>query len=449
MNKTVKTGITRRQMLSSIGAASVAIGFPTIVPSTVFGKNAPSNRIVLGMIGVGRQGREVNLGTLKQMDDVQIVAVCEVDKWRLQNAKNDVDKQYGNKDCRAYTDWREVVARDDIDAIMNSTPDHWHVPINMAALRAGKHVSCEKPLTLSIVEGRAQSDLAKEKGVVFRTDSECRSHAYMHKTAQLVRNGYIGKIKRFEVGVPRGDSAGGKAEPTTVPAGLDYDMWMGPIKEKPYMVDAVHPHESYDRPGWMRCRDTCEGMITNWGTHVIDVAQQVNNSERTGPVEVSGTGVYPEAGAGLWNVLIDFKAHFRYADGVVMDYLIDSKGAYLRVEGEDGWIQANWNREGGFQASDKNILRTKFKDSDVRMPQRGDKEDFIYCIKNNSPEQSMADAEVGHRTCSMGQLAHIAIQRECKLKWDPEKELFNNDEKANQFLNRSYRKPWDLDIKIE
>lgn len=444
MKKSVQKGITRRQMLSSMGAAGVAIGFPTIVPSTVFGANAPSNRVVLGMIGVGRQGRNVNLGTLKHMDDVQIVAVCEVDKWRLQNAKDDVDQQYGNKDCRAYTDWREVIARDDIDAIMNSTPDHWHVPISMAAIRSGKHVSCEKPLTLSIEEGRAQADLAKEKGIVFRTDSECRSDAYMHKTAELVRNGYIGRIKRMEVGVPRGDCAGGKADVMPVPEELDYNMWMGPIHEKPYTLDAVHSPKSYDRPGWMRCRDTCEGMITNWGTHLIDVAQLVHNSERTGPVSIEGTGKYPEAGSGIWNVLTDFKVQCKYADGVVMDYLIAHP--YLRVEGEEGWIQANWLGNGGLVAHDKAIFRIKLKDSDLRIPQRSDKGDFIYCIKNNAPEQSMADAEIGHRTCSMGQLAHIAIQRGCKLTWDPAKERFENDAKADKMLSRSFREPWNLKI---
>lgn len=448
MSKSRPVKVTRRQILRGAGGAAVMSAFPAIVPSTVFGKNAPSNRITVGMVGVGLQGTYANLRTLVNMDGVQIVAICDVDKWRMNNAKNEVDKKYGNKDCRTYADWREVVARDDVDAIMNSTPDHWHVPISLAAVRQGKHVSCEKPLTLSIAEGRALADAVKKHGVVFRTDSECRSHAYMHKTAELVRNGYIGKIKRFEVGVPRGDKAGGKTGSMPVHEDLDYEMWMGPIKKKPYTVDAVHPPRSYSRPGWMRCMDTCEGMITNWGTHVIDVAQLVNNSERTGPVSVEGTGKYPAAGSGLWNVLVDFKVQFQYADGVKLDYIIDSAGAYLRVEGEEGWIQANWHRKGGFQASDVGILKTKLKDSDLRIPQRSDKGDFIHCIKNSAPSESMADAEVGHRTCSMGQLAHIAIKRGKKLEWDPKKEQFIGDEEADKMLSRAYRDPWGLKIKI-
>jgi predicted dehydrogenase len=229
-----------------------------------------------------------------------------------------------------------------------------------------------------------------------------------------------------------------------VPDELDYDMWLGPAPRKPYSIDRVHPPKSYKRPGWMRCRDTCEGMITNWGTHVLDVAQQVNDTERTGPVSVEGTGRYPKAGSGLWNVLLDFRVQFGYANGVVMDYLVDKAGAYLRVEGEDGWIQANWHRRGGLQASDKALLRTKLKDSDLRLPQRGDKQDFIHGIRNNAP--TMADAEVGHRTCSLGQIAHIAIQVGRKLRWDPKAERFGDDEEANRLLTRSYREPWGLDL---
>ncbi len=435
-------------MLGSMAAMGAAVGFPTIVPSTVFGKNAPSNRVTIGMIGVGRQGKAVNLRTLLGMRDVQILSVCDVDAWRMTNAKSDVDKRYGNKDCRVYQDWREVIARDDIDAIMNSTSDQWHVPISLAAVRKGKHVSCEKPISLSIEEGRVLADAAKKHGVVFRTDTECRSNSYMHKTAELVRNGYIGKIKRFEVGVPGGDIAGGKDVPMPVPEDLDYEMWMGPIKTKPYTVDAVHPVRSYGRPGWMRCSDTCEGMITNWGAHVLDVAQLVNDSERTGPVSIEGTGTFPDPGSGMWNVLIDFKVQYKYADGITMDYLIDKAGAYLRVEGEEGWIQANWHRKGGFQASDVNILRTKIKDDELHFPQRSDKGDFIYCIKNNAPNESMADAEVGHRSCSMGQLAHIAIKRGKMMSWDPDKELFKGDEEANTMLSREYRRPWDLNVKV-
>jgi myo-inositol 2-dehydrogenase/D-chiro-inositol 1-dehydrogenase len=442
MNNLSNKKITRRGMLKATSAAGLALSFPSIVPSTVFGNKAPSNRINVGMIGMGRQAIYANTNPFLYSKDSQVVAVCDVDKWRLGKAKEKVDKFYKNSDCKAYGDWREVVGRADIDAVMNSTSDQWHVPISLAAVRKGKHVCCEKPLTLSINEGRTLADAAKKHGVVFRTDSECRSDGYMHKTSELAINGYLGNIKRIVVGIPAGDKAGGNATPMDVPEELDYDMWVGPAPMKPYTVDRVHPRKSYKRPGWMRCRDTCEGMITNWGTHLLDVAQSLNGTERTGPVSVEGTGKYPEPGSGLWNVLLDLKAQFKYANGVVLDYKIDVP--YIRVEGDDGWIQAHWHSKGGLTAHDKSIFRIKYKETDIRLPQRQDKEDFIYAIKNSC--NTMADAEVGHRTCSLGQLAHIAIQRGKKLAWDPKAERFTDDDKANKMLKIPHRKPWEMSV---
>jgi len=177
-----------------LGPQALAAGIaPAVVPASVLGRNAPSNRVTIGMIGVGRQGIQVNLATLLTMPEVHVVALCDVDAWRLNEAKKRVDTQYGDNGCALYRDWREVVARDDIDAVMNSTPDHWHVPISLAAVQAGKHVSCEKPLTLSVAEGRRLADAVAAAGVVFRTGTECRSNAYMHKITELVRNGYIGR----------------------------------------------------------------------------------------------------------------------------------------------------------------------------------------------------------------------------------------------------------------
>ncbi|MBI2431827.1 MAG: Gfo/Idh/MocA family oxidoreductase [Candidatus Hydrogenedentes bacterium] len=433
--------MSRRDAMKLMAAAAA----PVILPSTVFGANAPSKRLTIGMIGLGRQARAANLPPFLASKDTIVLAVCDVDAWRLQNAKGDVDKHYGNSDCKAYRDWREIVAREDIDAVMVSTPDHWHVPISLAAVRAGKHVSCEKPLTLSVAEGRVLADAVRDKGVVFRTDSECRSNEYMHRAAELVVNGHIGKLKRIEVTVPTGDVAGGDATPMPAPEELDYEMWAGPAPMHPYTLDRVHPRESYGRPGWMRCRDTCEGMITNWGAHLLDVAQWVHGSERTGPVEVEAAGEYPAPGSGLWNVLLHFKARFRYADGVEMDYAT-SDAPYVRFEGEDGWIQSTWfpggDLKAGLTASAEALLQVSLKDSDIHLPQRGDKEDFIHGIRTGEP--TMADAEIGHRTCSMGQLAHIAIQVGRKLTWDPVREQFAGDEAANALLTRPMRAPWQV-----
>ncbi len=434
---TTVTG-TRRRFLKTCIAAGVA---PLAVPAGVFGKTAPGNRITVGMIGMGRQAIQVNLPPLLMMPHVRVVAVCDVDAWRLKTAKAAVDKYYENNDCAVYRDWRELVAREDIDAIMDSTPDHWHVPISLAAVRAGKHVCCEKPLTRSIAEGRVLADAAAEKGVVFRTDTECRSHADMHRLAELARNGYVGKITHLEVGVPEADMPGGDPTPMSVPPELDYDMWLGPAPEKPYTVERVHPVASLGRPGWMRCRDTCEGVVTNWGTHVLDVAQLILDTERTGPVAVEATGLFPEPDSGLWDVLYRFDAHFRYADGVTLRYRTDPLGAYIKVVGEDGWIHGDWHRRGpGQVAHDPAVFDVTLTEDHTRIPMRQDKEDFINAILTGEP--TMIDAEIGHRTCSMGQIAHIAVQRGKPLEWDPDAERFTNDEEANALLTRPMRGNW-------
>ncbi|HQN01548.1 MAG TPA: Gfo/Idh/MocA family oxidoreductase, partial [Candidatus Hydrogenedentes bacterium] len=303
---------------------------PFIAPSTLWGQTAPSNTITLAMIGLGRQAIQINMPPLLAMKRVRLVALCDVDGWRVDKAKSEVDRYYGNSDCAVYRDWREVIARNDIDAVMNSTPDHWHVPISLAAVKSGKHVSCEKPLTLSVAEGRLLANAVREKGVVFRTDTECRSHADMHKIAELVRNGRVGKVVHIDVGVPEADGPGGNAEPMAVPEELDYEMWLGPAPEKPYTVDRVHPAKALTRPGWMRCRDTCEGIVTNWGTHMLDIAQLCLDTERSGPVEVEGTGAFPEPGSGLWNVLSSFEAQFRYASGATLRYHTDPAGASIK-----------------------------------------------------------------------------------------------------------------------
>ena len=373
------TGISRRGALKRMAAAAA----PLALPSGLWGATAANGKIAVAMIGMGRQARYANLKPFLESEATVVRAVCDVDQWRLDNAKNIVDKFYKNGDCTVYRDFREIIARDDIDAVMVSTPDHWHVPIALAAVRAGKHVSCEKPLTLSIAEGRLLADAAKTAGVTFRTDSECRSNRNMHRAAELVRNGCLGKLTRIEVTVPTGDAAGGNPEPMPVPEGLDYEMWLGPAPEKPYTLDRVHPREAYSRPGWMRCRDTCEGMITNWGTHLLDVAQWANGTERTGPVDIEAGGVYPEPGSGLWNVLLSFSGRFHYASGLPLDYRT-SDAPYVRFEGEDGWIQSTWFDGGpykaGLTASDEKLLETEIPADGVHLPRREDKEDFIHGI---------------------------------------------------------------------
>lgn len=428
--------LSRRRALACLAAAAA----PLVLPARLLGQAAPSKRVQVLMIGTGRQAYLTNLPTLLGRDDVRVVAVCDVDRKRAALAKAKVDAKYGTSDCRLFTDFREALEMNGLDAVMNSTPDHWHVLVSLAAVAKGLHVSCEKPLTLHLREGRVLADAVRAKGVVFRTDTECRSTAYMTKLADLAINGYLGNLRRMVAGVPFELSKGvPDPRPMPVPPHLDYDLWLGPAPKKDYTVDRVHPEDISGRPGWMRIRDYCEGIICNWGTHLLDVSQLINGSERSGPVSVEGKGRYAEPES-LWNTLTDFQVQFRHANGVTVDYRMETP--YLRVEGDEGWIQAPFGGGGGFTASDPKLLQIKLRPSDRRVPTRGDKQDFIEAIRNGS--KVMADAEIGHRTCSMGQIARIAIQRGKRLDWDPAKETFPGDAEANAQLQGTYRAPWTL-----
>jgi myo-inositol 2-dehydrogenase/D-chiro-inositol 1-dehydrogenase len=438
--------LTRRTFLrGSVGmVAGTALLSPTIVPSSVFGANAPSNRVTIGMIGMGRQAYYSNVKSFLSFPDVQVVAVCDVDAWRLDSGRQAVDDHYAknrpsgtSKGCAVFRDFRDLLARSAIDAVMVSTPDHWHVPISIAAVKAGKDVSCEKPLTLCIEEGRILSDTVRRYGRVFRTDSEFRSHACFQRTCELVLNGRIGKVHTIRTGVPVGDVAG-PVEPTMpVPTELDYDLWLGPAPWAPYTVNRVHEPHKYERPGWMRVRDYCEGMVTNWGAHLNDIAQWGNGTDRTGPVEVEGTGKYPRDG--LWGVLLGFEIQYKYANGVQFFY--NTSRPYVRFEGSEGWIEADYNTR-AVKAQPQSILDAPLKTDDIHLPLKDEKRDFIDAVKTRGP--TLEDAEVGHRTTSLCQLGHIAIQVGHKLHWDPQAERFTNDDTANRLLGRPMRSPWRL-----
>lgn len=433
---------TRRDCLKQALLTGTAF---TIIPSRLWGRNAPSKRVNIAMIGTGRQGTEVNLKTFLGMSNVRVVAVCDVDRLRAGYAKALVDQAYGNQECRVYDDFREAFDLPGLDAVMISTTDHWHAIQSLMAMKNGLHVCCEKPMTLHIEEGRAVADAAKKSGLVFRLDSECRSNAYMTKTADLAINGYLGTIRRFEVGVPKEKGGGfGDSSPMPVPAHLDYEMWLGPARERAYTADRVHRTDlktgaSIGRPGWMRISDYATGMICNWGGHLLDVANLINGSSHSGPVRMDGTGIFPEPGS-LWDTLIGFDLHYQYANGVKLDYMIDKP--YLRVEGDEGWIQAHWHSEGGLQSHDRKILSTKLRESDKRVPTRSDKQDFIEAILNGSPV--MIDADVGHRVNTQCLLGLAAIKSGKVLEWDPATEKITNHPEAAAHITGTYRGQWDL-----
>jgi len=434
----------RRRFLGVVGRAAAALAAPGIIPGSAWGALAPSNRITVGCIGMGRQAVYSNVRFFLGQSDCQVLAVCDVDRWRLERASSQVEKRYAGsrasgtfRGCAATGDFRDVLARRDIDAVMISTPDHWHVPMAVMAARAGKDICCEKPLTLSIAEGRLLADTVARYGRVFRTDSEFRSIRVFQRACELVRNGRIGRLHTIRSGVPKGDVGCGPEPTMPVPDGLDYGTWLGPAPLVPYTLKRVHPPRGFGRPGWMRCLDYCEGMITNWGAHLNDIAQWGHGTERTGPVEVEGRGTYPADG--LWNVLLDFEVRYRFADGVRMVYRTERP--YVRFEGDQGWVEASY---GGrtLKASSEAILRSAIAPGEIRLPLVHEKRDFLDCIKTRG--RTLADAEVGHRTTSLCQLGHIAIQVGRRLRWDPEAERFPDDPEANRLLARSMRSPWTM-----
>ena len=453
---TTKRSITRRGFLRrATTAAGAALAGPIVVPSSVFGADgqvAPSNRITIGMIGMGRQVVAYNLRPFVQWPDTEVVAVCDADRWRMEIARDRVATAGGKrrdigqfKPCPRYTDFREVLARDDVDAVMISTPDHWHVAMAIAAAKAGKDICCEKPLTRCIAEGRILSDIVRQHKVVFRTDSEHRSRKPYHRAVELVRNGRIGKLQTIRMAVPTDDVPLPMQPEMPVPEELDYDMWLGPAPSVPYTEKRVHPQKAYERPGWYSNQDYCDGVIVNWGHHPADIAQWGNDSERTGPVEVTGSGEFPPAD-GLWNVLLRFNVQYRYANGVRLFYTARpwSEGPpYVRFEGTEGWVEAQHspNKVTGEPAS---ILTSKIGPDELHLPFRHEKRDFIDCVKSRG--QTLEDAEVGHRSTSLCQLGYIAVQLGGqKLRWDPDAERFIDNDAANKLLTRPPgREPWNV-----
>ena len=443
--------ISRRTFLKRSATAGIAAAAgPAFVPSAVLGRGgavAPSNRIAIGFIGTGRQALYANIPGFLHQSDAQVVAVCDVDSWRVDRARQKVEAFYaerktggGFKGCAALRDWRDLVARKDVDAVMISTPDHWHVIQAIAALKAGKDVSCEKPLTRNIAEGRLLADMVKRENRVFCTDSEFRTYRLCRLAAELVRNQKIGALQRIITGTPK-DSSRPMPPTMPVPAELDYQMWLGPAPDAPYTESRVHPVKNdKDRPGWLCIRDYADGMIANWGAHLNDIAVWANNTEHTGPVEVVATGKFPPPGS-FWNIIQTFEAHFHFANGVELICKTDTP--YMRFEGTSGWIQINYPIH--IELSNEDLLTWKPGPNDISLPSMtSEKRDFLDAVKTR--RQPQYNAEGGHRNATLSHLALASIELGRKLKWDPATEKVIGDDAANDFLKpKALRAPWKLE----
>jgi predicted dehydrogenase len=430
-----KRRIDRRGFLKqAAGMSAAAVGFPYLIGSSALGKAgsvAASNRITIGFIGVGGHGIDMNLRTFLGQPDAQAVAVCDVDSNNMSKARDIVNQKYGDTDCATYKDFRDVIARDDIDAVMVSTPDHWHVPISIAALQAGKDVECEKP-TLTVREGRALVETVKRYNRVFQWSTEDRSVYEYHRMCELVRNGRIGKVRTVRVELPSGPNDPGNPTPMPVPKELDYDMWLGPAPWAPYTKDRIHWNFR-----WIQ--DYSGGQLTDWGAHLLDGAQWGNNSEYTGPVEVEGKGVFCEGG--LYDTAKEYHIEYKCAGGVTL--IVKSGNPSLRFEGSEGWI-GNVGWRAPLQAEPKSILDSVIGPNEIHLYtcQGGEQRNFLDCIK--SRKECYFPPEIGQRCFTIAHIGNISMLLGRRLKWDPDKEEFVNDEQANRMLSRSMRSPWHL-----
>jgi predicted dehydrogenase len=423
--------ITRRSFLKS---TAVVAAVPYVVPSSVLGADgavAPSNKITVGFIGTGDHGVGRNLRMYLSQPDARAVAVCDVDSNRMRGAKQLVDEKYGNTDCAMAKDFREILDRKDIDAVMISTPDHWHTLMSVMAVKAGKDVQCEKP-TLTIDEGKILVKTVRRYSKVFQTSTEDRSERIYHRMAELVRNGRIGKLHTIKVKLPQQPNGPGDPTPKPVPPELDWDMWLGPAPFGPYCPDRVHFNFRWV---W----DTSGGILCDWGTHLFDTAQWANDTERTGPVAVEGKGTWWSGG--IYNTPKEYHVEYTYANGVKM--ICDHGGTSIRFEGSDGWIESpSWLAE--ITASDPKILESKIGPSEIRLYTNpaGEHRDFLDCVKTRKDPYFPVD--IGHRVATICHLGNIALKLGRKLNWDPKEEKFVNDAEADAMLSRPMRSPWKL-----
>jgi predicted dehydrogenase len=420
---------TRRSFTGSGLAAILAAGTaPAFIPARLLGAGAPSKLFTLGFIGVGSHGVGVNLRSFLHQDACRVLAVCDVFKSRRTEVQAEVNQHYKNQDCAALADFREVLQRSDLDAVVISTPDHWHVTMALMALQAGKHVFCEKP-TLTIAEGRALADAVKASGKVFATGLEDRSVIHYHKLAEIARNGRLGALKHMEVKLPK-KPIFPHAAPCPVPDDLNFDLWLGPAPQRDYFPSLT------DNQVWRQIRDFSGGSLTDWGAHLMDTAQVANSCEDSSPVHVSGTGIIPPDSVNT--VPREYDLNFTYSNGVTMHVQADHP--YIRLEGTDGWVSCDGWR-GKLDSSRPEILRQQQDPTTSKLWPRPPDEhrNFLDVLKGNATPNYSAEAL--HRLSTTMHLGLIAMELGRPLKWDPVKEEFDQPD-ANRLRSRTMRTDW-------
>ena len=458
--------MSRRRFLAATGAAAA---LPFIVPGSVFGqgtrKTRPSNRVVMAAIGWGMQGPG-NTQNFLSFDDCQVVAVCDLDKNVLAGAVRHVNEHYGNQDCKGYHDYRELLAREDIDAVMIAVPDHWHNLVATEAARRGKHIYGEKPLARTIAEQQGMVKAVEENGVTWQTGSWQRSVANFRKAAEIVRNGLIGQVTHVQVGLPAGhtDFAGSAPEllarlgqtgkgdylatvlpgtpdwdkaVTPPPAELDYEMWIGPSRMEPYIKQRVHKD-------WRWNYNTGGGQLLDWIGHHCDIAHWGLDFDNSGPSEIEGHGDFPDPKA-IWNTCTKYRIEIKYPQDITMTIAgghSDIRGGTKWI-GTDGWVSVD---RGHFDSSNPDWKKPKnLPDSVIK--HRLYKSDshfrnFADCVKSGKP--TITPIRTAHHSAIPGHLSLISMLTGRKIRWDVATEQILDDPGASQLLTREYRAPWRM-----
>jgi predicted dehydrogenase len=439
-HKSLFPAISRRRFLAATGAA---VAVPTFIPAGVLGGDtqpAPSNRITVGVVGWGMQGPG-NTAGLMDLKDCQVVAACDLDQRYLDKAVNAINGHYKNKDCKPYHDYRDMMARTDIDAVMLAVPDHWHALVAVEAAKNKKDIYGEKPLARTIAEQQAIVKAVRENQRIWQTGSWQRSVGNFHKGAEIVRNGLIGKVTRVEVGLPAGHhdfaGTGKKTAVTSPPPELDYNFWIGPSKMMPYIEARIHMN-------WRWNYNTGGGQLLDWIGHHGDIAHWGLDLDNSGPTEVEAQGDFPPEDA-LWNTCTKYRITCKYPNDITL--IIAGGHSDIRSGtkwiGTDGWV---WVDRGGFEGSNeewRNYDRLPENLRKVKLPESSNhNRNFIDSVKSRKP--TITPVETAHHSAIPGHLGLIAMRAGRKIKWDAQREVILGDTDASQMLSRPYRAPWKL-----
>lgn len=450
---------TRRAFLKTTATiAAGATGFPYLVPARVLGAagaTPPSAKIVMGCIGIGSMGGG-HLRSFSAQEDVRMVAVCDLRRKFREKAKQTVDQRYGDTGCTMYQDYRELLARPDIDAVCIATPDHWHALIAIEAAKNHKDMYMEKPADVHVAAAKALRAAVNRYGVVFQFGTQQRSGQEFRLCCELVRNGRIGKLQTIVVGsLPGMVFANQPLQPPPDPSEFDYDMWLGPAPWSPYTFQRSASRAEGSPGYWMHIHDYGLGCLSGaWGIHHVDIAQWGNNTDDTGPLDIEGTGAIPSDG--LCDTAVTWRVEHLYANGVKMIHMdsrhteqefpqfvtpvLESRGCGILFVGSDGWVIVS---RGGIDANPKSLLQTTFGSDEPRLPvSNNHKRNLLDCIKTR--QKTICPIETAVRSDTICHLDDIAIRLGRKLHWDPAQEQFVNDAEANRLLTRPLRSPWRL-----